>query len=239
MDREQDAFGRLLRDHAEGDAGSEILERDDGLVTVAPRPELYFAEREQWSPREQTAIERADGRVLDVGCGAGRVGHALDAETVGIDVSPGAVAVARERGVDARELDVADATRLDGTFDTVVMFGNGFGLVGTRERAPRVLDALAQVTTDDARVLADTRDPHATDDPVHRDYHDLNRRRGRLPGALRVRSRYETTHTPWFDLLTVSPTEMRELLAPSTWELREVIERNERGNYVAELRKSR
>lgn len=238
MDPEHDAYGKLLRDYVDGEAGREILERDDGLVSVAPPPELYFAEREEWSPRERTAIERAEGRVLDVGCGAGRVGHALDTEVVGIDVSPGAVAVSRERGVDARKLDVVEAAQLNGEFDTVVMFGNTFGLVGTRERAPRVLDALAQVTTDDARILADTRDPHATEDSVHRAYHDLNRRRGRLPGALRVRSRYETTATPWFDLLTVSPDEMREVLEPSPWELREVVASNERGNYVAELRKS-
>ncbi|RNJ25802.1 class I SAM-dependent methyltransferase [Halosegnis longus] len=238
MDPENDAYGQLLRDHVDGEAGREILERDDGLVSVAPPPDRYFAEREEWSPREQTAIERAEGRVLDVGCGAGRVGRALDTEVVGIDVSPGAVAVSRERGVDAREVDVTETTQLAGEFDTVVMFGNTFGLVGTRERAPRVLDALAQVTTDDARILADTRDPHATDDAVHREYHNLNRRRGRLPGALRVRSRYETTATPWFDLLTVSPDELREVLAPSPWDLREVVASDERGSYVAELRKS-
>lgn len=238
MDPEHDAYGQLLRDHVDGEAGREILERDDGLVSVAPPAERYFAAREEWNPREQTAIERAEGRVLDVGCGAGRVALALDTEVVGIDVSPGAVGVSRDRGVDARELDVTDAAQLEGEFDTVVMFGNTFGLVGTGERAPWVLDALARVTTDDARILADTRDPHATDDAVHREYHDLNRRRGRLPGALRVRSRYETTATPWFDLLTVSPDEMREVLGPSPWDLREVVARDEGGGYVAELRKS-
>lgn len=124
--------------------------------------------------------------MLDVGCGAGR--HALYAQehghdVVGIDVSPGAVAVSRDRGVeDVRECDVADvAAAFDAdSFETVLMLGTNFGLVGTAETAPGVLDGLATVTTDDAQILAESRDPHQTDDPYHLDYHERNRERGLL-----------------------------------------------------------
>ena len=142
-------------------------------------------------------------------------------------MSPGTVEVSRDRGVDARPLDVAEVRELDAEpFETVVMFGNNFGLVGTRATAPRVLGGLAAVTTDD---------------PNHTTYHDLNRERGRLGGALRIRTRYERRATSWFDYLLVAPEELREVVAPTPWAVAEILEPNrldETGDYVAELRKA-
>jgi SAM-dependent methyltransferase len=245
LDEREDAYGAAIRDHHAGEESYEVIERDDGWIGISAGTDLYFSEYDAWSDSEQAAVARAEGRVLDVGCGAGR--HALylqerGREVVGIDVSPGAVEVSRDRGVDARPLDVADVRELDAEpFETVVMFGNNFGLVGTRATAPRVLGGLAAVTTDDARLLAGTRDPYATDDPNHAAYHELNRERGRLGGALRIRTRYERRASPWFDYLVVSPAELRELLGPTAWELAAVVEPNgldETGDYVAELRKA-
>ena len=83
-------------------------------------------------------------------------------EIVGTDTSPGGVEVGRDRGVDAREYDIANVRELEaGTFDTVVMGGNNFGLVRTRAIAPRILGELAAVTSDEACLLAETRDIHA------------------------------------------------------------------------------
>ncbi|MFC7176121.1 class I SAM-dependent methyltransferase [Halosegnis marinus] len=244
LDEREDAYGAVVRDHHAGEEPVEIIERDDGWIGVSAGAGLYFAEYEDWSGHERAGIDRAEGRVLDVGCGAGRVGLYLQDrghEVVGIDVSPGAVEVSRDRGLDARGLDAADARDLDGEFDTVVMYGNNFGLVGTRATAPRILGGLAAVTSDDARILAATRDPYATDEPAHTEYHDFNRERGRLGGALRIRTRYGRRATPWFDYLMVSPAEMREVLAPTAWELHEVVEPNAldgSGGYVADVRKA-
>ncbi|MEU4164230.1 methyltransferase domain-containing protein [Actinoplanes sp. NPDC026670] len=71
---------------------------------------------------------RVEGRVLDVGVGTGRnLPHFPASVTVtGVDVSPGMLAVARQRATDlgrSVDLQVADAARLpfaDGSFDTVV-----------------------------------------------------------------------------------------------------------------------
>jgi SAM-dependent methyltransferase len=243
LDDQEDAYGAVVRDHHAGEDTAEIVERDDGWIGVSAGADLYFAEYDEWNDHERAAIDRAAGRVLDVGCGAGRVGLYLQErghDVVGIDVSPGAVEVSRDRGLKARELDVAEARDLDGPFDTVVMYGNNFGLVGTRATAPRILGGLAAVTTDNARILAATRDPYATDEPAHTAYHEFNRERGRLGGALRIRTRYGRRASPWFDYLMVSPAEMREVLGPTAWELHEVVEPNaldSTGAYVAELRK--
>lgn len=243
MPPSDDAYGEALRAYHEGDESREIVERDDGLIDTGDVG-LYFSTPDEWADRERAAMDRAAGRVLDVGCGAGRHGRYLQErghQVVGIDSSPGAVAVSRDRGIDARECDVADIRDLDAEpFDTVVMGGNNFGLVGTRATASRILGGLAAVTTADARILAETRDPHGTDDPDHRAYHEFNTERGRLPGALRIRVRYGAHATPWFDYLMVSPEEMREVVEPSPWHVAEILEPDDRettGQYYAELRK--
>lgn len=238
-----DAYGEALRAYHETGESFEVVERDDGFVGPPGDPALYFSDPDEWAERERAAMDRVEGRVLDVGCGAGR--HALylqeqGHEVVGIDDSPGAVEVAQDRGVDARVFDIADVRDLDaGTFDTVVMGGNNFGLVGTRATAPDILGGLAAVTSADARILAETRDVHATDDPDHLAYHEFNRERGRLPGALRIRVRYKRHATPWFDYLMVSPEEMRTVCEPTPWHAHEIVEPTdiaESGQYYAELR---
>lgn len=52
----------------------DFWERDDGQID-AISPGMYFAEYEDWPQVEQKAMEFVKGRVLDVGCGAGR--HAI------------------------------------------------------------------------------------------------------------------------------------------------------------------
>ena len=238
MDPEEDAYGQAMVDHFEGRQAWEILERDDGWFGTARGTDRYFEPYPEWPARLREAADRTAGRVLDVGCGAGRAMAHLEPkghETLGIDDSPGAVEVCRRRGLDARELDVADAADLDGSFDTLLMVGNNFGLVGTRERAPEVLSALAAIASEDEVLFAESSNPTATDEGDHLTYHERNREQGRLPGALRIRVRYRRYVTPWFDYLLAGPEEMRELVADTPWNLVEVIG-DEDGDYVGVLR---
>lgn len=91
------------------------------------------------------------------------------------------------------------------------------------------------MASDDAVLLAESRDPRETDDEDHLAYHEFNRERGRLPGALRIRVRYGRHATPWFDYLLASPDEMRELVGDTPWQLDRVLGDPE-GDYVGVLR---
>jgi SAM-dependent methyltransferase len=136
----QDAYGRAMLDHLRGRQAWEIVERDDGYVSIGAGPELYFAEFKNWRPVERQAMRFVRGRVLDVGCGAGRALLHLQErgiDVVGIDNSPAAVRTCRLRG--AHVVRVMSVTQIGpglGTFDTILMLGGNLRLLGTPEGPP-------------------------------------------------------------------------------------------------------
>ena len=215
-------------------AGPEIVERDDGLIGAAMLD--YFAPVARWPGVERRALRSVRGRVLDVGVGAGRVALELQRRgrtVVGIDVSPGAVEVARQRGVrDVRLLAFEDLDPSLGYFDTIVMFGNNFGLFGSASKARRLLRRLRPMAD---RIAAASLDPYTTDDPVHLAYQQRNRERGRMSGQLRLRVRYRDLIGPWFDYLVVSPDEMASIVEDTQWRIRRLLEDERNGYYVAIL----
>lgn len=238
---DQDAFGHEILDHFKGIDSFEIIERDDGFFSPSPGPDLYFSEYEHWPKLDQKAMEYVRGRVLDVGCGAGR--HALylqglGFDVLGIDKSPRAINVCRERGLrNAEVLSITQVSRKLGTFDTIMMMGNNFGLMGNPKRASWLLRKFAGMTSEKARLIAQTIDVVQSDLPEHTAYHKLNRARGRLPGQIKIRVRYKKFASPWFDWLMVSEAELSDLLQGTPWVIIDKIA-GEQGRYTAIIEKS-
>jgi SAM-dependent methyltransferase len=237
----EDAFGRMLLDHLEGRRAREVIERSDGHINVSGGPGGYFDPFRRWLPAERRAMRYVRGRVLDVGVGAGRVALHLQErghEVVGIDNSPLTVEVARRRGVrDARVLPFAQIGPELGVFDTVVMMCSNFGLFGSAAGAKRMLGRLRRLTSEDACIVASSRDPYGTDDPDHLAFQEQNRARGRMSGQLRLRVRHGLYRGRWFDYLLVSPDEMRALAEAGGWEVDRLIQDKEDDYYVGILRK--
>lgn len=118
------------------------------------------------------------------------------------------------------------------------MMGNNFGLFGSYELARRLLKKLHQLTSPDALIIAVTRDPYVTKDPGHLAYHKLNKKRGRMPGQLRLRVRFKGYIGSWFDYLLVSRDELREILEDTGWEVKRFIDGND-GQYIMLLGKEK
>jgi SAM-dependent methyltransferase len=219
---EQDAFGHAVWDHAHGTNAFEIIERSDGHFAVASGPPEYLAEPAFWAPHVKAALQRhAHGRVLDIGCNAGR--HALylqqeGLDVLGVDVSPLAIAVAKERGLaNAEILSIDELSAALGTFDTILMLGNNFGLFGNAAKARRLLRRFKTFTSSGATLIVESLNVYETKDPDHLAYLAANRERGRMSGQIRMRGRYKRFATPWFDYLMVSPQEMERLLEGTGW----------------------
>jgi SAM-dependent methyltransferase len=223
---ERDAFGLVLSDLLAGKRAMTIVERDDGYMD-AENSSFYLQEFRRWPAVERQALRYARGRVLDVGTGAGRVALELQRRgrrVVGIDVSPGAARVARKRGVkDVRMARLEDLDDSLGRFDSVVMFGNNLGLLGTRAKAKRILRRLYAITTEHGRIVATNYDPHHTKDPHNISYHRRNRARGRMPGQIRLRLRHRHLTSPWMEWLFLSPRELEDLLGGTGWRTRRIL----------------
>jgi SAM-dependent methyltransferase len=236
----QDAFGHAMHDHFTGQGGFEIIERDDGFFSTSPGPRHYFLEHADWPACEQGAMAYVRGRVLDVGCGAGRHALYLQAqglEVLGIDVSPLAIQVCRARGLrEAQVLSITQLSRRLGRFDTLLMLGNNFALVGNPKRARWLLRRFYHMTSPNARIIAGTRDPYQTDLPEHLAYHQRNREQGKMSGAARLRVRYKRFVSPWIDFLMLSQEELQTLLAGTGWHAEEFLD-GPQGIYVAIIEK--
>lgn len=242
MKTSQDAYGKqLLAQYNQKTATAEIIERDDNYIDFGSDDGLYFTEYKQWSDSERQLIDKARGKILDIGCGAGR--HSLylqkrGFDVTGIDNSPGAIKVCKLRGLKkafVRPIGEIDKFKTD-LFDTILMLGNNFGLLGDAENAKKLLKKMSQITKPDAQIIAGTRNPYITDDADHLEYHKLNKKRGRMAGQIRMRIRYRKTVGEWFDYLFVSPEEMRDILSDTDWQIKEFIG-SERADYFAVIGK--
>ena len=224
---EEDAFGQALCAAYEKDEVFEVVERDDGFVD-AMKTRGYFSDYESWSPIEQQAMQFVRGRVLDVGCGAGR--HSLylqkkGFDVFGIDISPLAIKVCKLRGLKkSRAIAIEAANFKPDSFDTIIIMGNNFGLFGSFEKARRLLKRFYRMTSEGALIITSSRDPYKTDNPAHLQYHKLNKAIGRMSGQVRIRIRYESYIGKWFDYLMVSGEEMEQVLLDTRWKVKQFLD---------------
>ena len=237
----EDAVGHLDWDYYHDKEAFEVIERDDGYVDVSGGPRVYFEDYRHWPPVEKRAMRYVHGRVLDVGCGAGRVALHLQGkgyDVTGIDNSPLAIRVCKLRGLKhARVMPFERLASPTNSFDTILLLGNNFGLFASQHRAVRLLRRLYALTGTDGRIIAESLDPQETDDPFHLAYHRRNHERGRMQGQVRIRVRYQGYVTPWFDYLFVSRRDMRGLIRGTGWRVGRFLD-SQGPMYVAVLEKS-
>lgn len=215
-----EAFGKGMIAYYQGDRLPFHIYRDDGYVDEHSFDQ-YFSEYDHWPEHEKKALKHVKGRVLDIGCGAGR--HSLwlqerGIDVVAIDVSRLAVEVTKSRGVEnSMVMSAVNLCFRPGSFDTVLLMGNNFGIAANVQATGEMLRELYQITTRKGRVVATCHDPHMTDNPAHLRYHELNRKSGRPIGQATLRIEYKGEFGDWFDLLMVGPREMEEIARAAGW----------------------
>jgi SAM-dependent methyltransferase len=154
-------LGRALLDYHHGRHDARIVVHSSLWEDeVTPVEEFYRPEGSDLPDIEQRALRLCQGRVLDLGAGAGR--HALELQRRGfdvtaIDVLPEAVRIMRDRGVkDARHGDLTAVS--NERFETVLLMMHGLGLVGTTSGLIDFLDTVRSVLADRGRILCDSAD---------------------------------------------------------------------------------
>jgi cyclopropane fatty-acyl-phospholipid synthase-like methyltransferase len=229
MNPNQDAYGQSIRAYFMGEESFEAVEREDRFISLSSGPKAYFAKYDDWQDHQKTAIKFVKGRVLDIGCGAGR--HSLylqqkGFDVTGIDNSPLAQKVCQERELKHTRLLPASHVHQfpPNSFDTILMLGNNFGLMSGFKKARSLLKKLHRITSADARIIAESTDPYQTDNPNHLEYQQKNRARGRMGGQIRIRIRFQKYIGEWFNYLLASRDEMKEIVEGAGWQVKSFID---------------
>lgn len=185
---------------------------------------------------EQKRDAFVDAPVLDVGCGAGRdaLRYQERGSVLATDVSPNAVRVANERGVDATTVaDMFDLPLSDGAVRTVHCFGTQAGLAGSIRGLAALLSEFARVTDTHGRAIVDAHDPSA-DGAVELFGYRSDPRPGLARRALHFE--YDGIVGRTLVFLLLAPERFREAVVPTEWEVADVRRRDGPG-YAVCLRK--
>ena len=155
----KDLFGKALLDY-QNDNYTEDLITSTNISDEDDLPLPYlFRDFKEMPKLEQKALKLSKGKILDVGCGSGS--HSLYLQEKGfdvkaIDISNGAIEVAKKRGVLKVILkDILDETE---TFDTILLLMNGTGIFQELSQVPTYLKHLKTLLNPNGQILIDSSD---------------------------------------------------------------------------------
>ena len=208
----------------------------DGVRASYETPEAvarYVARADQGLRNWETQILRAwypsQGRVLVIGCGAGRESFALDAlgyQVTGVDVAPSMVEAARARDPDGRcDFQVVDGVSLpfaDAAFEAATLWSQVIAYAPNRRERARFLAEVARVVRPGGPISLSAHDAALT---------LAEMRPGQLvsqgdpePGDATVRDEDGVHWMHYFD-----EAELRDLFAAAGLTLRLLVHTNELG----------
>lgn len=155
-----DLFGQAILDFQTNNS-PEDLQTETSISEADEMPVAYlFRAFDQMPLLEQTALELAKGKTLDVGCGAGS--HCLHLQNKGlevtaIDISAKAIAACQLRGLKHARVQHVLAIQNE-TFDTILLLMNGTGIFRTLEELPTYLQKLKSLLNPNGQILIDSSD---------------------------------------------------------------------------------
>jgi len=163
-----DVFGNAISAYYDEEDETPIFvhspDFDDDEILVP----YLFRDFKEMPPLEQAALEKATGKILDVGCGAGS--HALylqnqkELNVTAIDISEGALKVCKERGIkNTMKIDYFDLQ--NEKYDTILLLMNGTGIIGKLKNLDRFFQHSKTLLSNDGQILIDSSDLSYLFDP--------------------------------------------------------------------------
>ncbi len=232
----RDTFGQALYGYWKGDHKTpHFIRRDDGYLDETPTDD-YF--RTELMPNEKALAKFAHGKILDVGSGAGRALFYFGKkgfEIYGIDFSPLAVRVCKERGLEADVKDIFKIRKTTG-YDTILLFGNNIGIGGNLKGAEKLLKKLSALVNKKGRVLLTSIDVTKTDNPKHKAYQQTNLKKKKYVGEVKIRVEYKKAIGTYFKWIHLDPEKLKELAAKTDWKVI-YLKSSKSGSYSAVLEK--
>ncbi len=156
----KDPLGQAVLDYQLGIRGEEIrVYSDMAEDDIIPVERLFrgWGDMPAW---EQTALNTCEGKVLDIGAGAGTHAYILQLmglEVTAIDISPGAVEVMKQRRIKhACHQDFF--TMKPEAYHTLLLMMNGVGMVGTIAGLSTFLERAKDFLSQNGQIIMDSSD---------------------------------------------------------------------------------
>ncbi|MFN3020207.1 class I SAM-dependent methyltransferase [Chryseobacterium sp. TY3] len=226
-----DLPGLAIKDFYEKKLKSKLYVHDQFGPKVEMPISMYFRNEVEMPELEDVALENCEGRVLDVGAGAGS--HALALQVKGLDVSaleisPAACEVMESRGV--KDVICADFFKFNSEekYDTILLLMNGIGLCGTIENLKTFLKKAEELLNEDGRLVFDS------SDTIYMYEHDILPER--YYGEVECAYSYKNLKTDYFKWLYIDQDKLREVAQELGWEMKVLFEDNHY-QYLVELKK--
>lgn len=161
MKTQTDIFGKALQTYFQNPkkqnltTWTNLTEEDDVPISY------FFRLYDEMPALEQKALALASGKILDVGCGSGSHSLYLQNEraldVTGLDISEGAIEVAKERGVKQTHCSsIWDFNKAK--YDTILLLMNGMGIAKTTIELPALLTHLKGLLAPKGSILVDSSD---------------------------------------------------------------------------------
>jgi SAM-dependent methyltransferase len=216
----KDLFGHLCKEYFDKGNSRELkLELDDGTI-IDDFPISFYVDSKEFRAIELRYLRYANGKVLDLGCGSGRVGLFLKdhsgCSVLGVDNSSSLVHICKKRGLNAMLMDINQQLPKD-SFETIVMYGNGFGIPGSMDNIRRLLHNLRDITSQDAVIIAESNDPNKMKNEIDLNYQKRNLALNRYVGQRRWRIMSGEEVSQYEDWMQLEPKLLRKLSQETGW----------------------
>jgi len=229
-----DPIGAAITDFSKGRKTENILVKSD-LCDNDVIPVVYLFRTFEMMPSiEKTALERCNGKVLDIGAGTGC--HSLLLKEKGMDVtsidtSKGCVDHMNSKGLNAHHKNLFSFK--ESKFDTIIVLMNGLGLSGELENLKIFLSHLKSLLNEGGKILCDSTDirfMYENEDGSM--WVDLN---SAYYGEMKFNMHYNGIESGWFPWVYVGQDKLKECCNNLGLSVT-ILEEGENNHYLAEIK---
>lgn len=198
-----DPIGNAIIDYATNKKPFDIIVSSDLCEDDIIPIEVLFRSYDEMPELEKLALNKCQGKILDVGAGAGvHTGYLMKKgfHVKAIDTSAGAVSYMKERGINAETISFYDLKENE-KFDTVLLLMNGLGIAGKLSLLEAFLLKAKSLLSKNGKILCDSSDiKYLYEDEEGGYWFDLN---AEYYGNFKFQMSYKKELGPWFDWLYV------------------------------------
>lgn len=214
-------FGEALRDcYRRHQKGTFYICDDQGEYPL----NLAYYMDVRLEPHEVELLKRAKGKVLEVGCGAGRVMRYLQYkgfDVTGFDFDKIMVGLCRDQGLKKVFYESTEKMEKLGAFDTIVLLTPSVGTAGCIEGLKRLLDKCYECCNTNGILVFDS---------LESIMGESTGKEGIIEKRLRLK--YNEKYSRWFSWIHIGSEAAKNLLSETGWKIEETIRSTDRYGYI-------